>query len=181
MAGARLDGAGGVSLSYLAIGAYIFLPKCLICVKEHQALVSSCASTENGAFLMNLGLKHLLCVWGDMKAQGGEKTSRCLWKLGARARPSKETRPPADHASLCSILYPNFSLLRGLSGVCLNYSDMNSQSENVHSFERSSTSDFCVWYAGAYPFNSPFLNEILVSKCLAQDLRKPSAVEIVFC
>lgn len=44
---------------------------------------------------------------------------------------------------------------------------MNSQSENVHSFERSSTSDFCIWYAGAYPFNSPFLNEILLSKCRA--------------
>lgn len=47
----------------------------------------------------------------------------------------------------------------------MNYSDMNSQSENVHSFERSSTSDFCIWYAGASPFNSASLNEILVSKC----------------
>lgn len=76
-------------------------------------------------------------------------------------------RPPADPAALCPIQYPNFRLLRGLSGVCLNYSDMNSHSENVHSFERSSTSDFCLWYAGAYPFNSPFLNEILVSKSRA--------------
>lgn len=73
-------------------------------------------------------------------------------------------RPPTGSTVLYSIQYPNFSLLRGLSGACLNYPDMNSHSENVHSFERSSTSDSCTWYAGAYPFHSAFLNEILVSK-----------------
>lgn len=75
--------------------------------------------------------------------------------------------PPADHAALYSIQYPNFSLLSELAGVCLNYPDMRSQSENVYSLERSSPSDSCIWYAGASPFNSPFLNEILVSECRA--------------
>lgn len=84
--------------------------------------------------------------------------------MGARAGQSRATRPPADPAALCSIQYPNFSLLRGLSGVCLNYSDMNSHSENVHSFERSSTSDFCLWCAGLILSTLPSLMRFLFQR-----------------
>lgn len=46
----------------------------LICVKEHQLFISSCASTEDASLLMNPGLETSLCMYGDMKAQGGDKT-----------------------------------------------------------------------------------------------------------
>lgn len=45
----------------------------LICVKEHRLFISSCASTEDASLLMNPGLE-TSPVWGDMKAQGGDKT-----------------------------------------------------------------------------------------------------------
>lgn len=84
-------------------------------------------------------------TYGETALKRSEASSlMCLKKSVLELGPPPETRPPGDCNELYSIQYKKFSLLRGLSGVCLNYFDRNSQSENVHSFERSRKSDFCI-------------------------------------